>query len=59
MKITLLKKLVTETGKTLSKGFTFEVTNDYAGELIKKGIAVEFGQKPILNEETNLNKTEE
>jgi len=59
MKITLLKRLAIEGRKPLAKGTTFVVTNDYAAELIEKGIAVEFGHQPIVKEENNNNKTEE
>tara|TARA_R110000868_G_scaffold278725_1_gene538836 strand:+ start:409 stop:588 length:180 start_codon:yes stop_codon:yes gene_type:complete len=59
MKITLLKKLVTSTGRTLEKGLDLEVTNDYAAELIKKGQAVEFGQAPTEKQKLTTNKIEE
>jgi|DEB0MinimDraft_10_1074344.scaffolds.fasta_scaffold20210_1 hypothetical protein len=48
MKVTLIKRLVKPSGKTLEKGVTLEVTNDYAAELIKEGKAVEFGQEPVF-----------
>lgn len=48
MKITLIKRLVKPSGKTLEKGVNLEVTNDYAAELIKDGKAVEFGQEPVI-----------
>jgi hypothetical protein len=55
MKIKLLKKVTTESGKVLSKGITLTVTNEYGKELIEAGKAVNEGMEiPIeIEEQTN------
>jgi len=53
MKITLTKKVTTESGKVLPKGITLNVVNEYGHELIKAGKAVEYGDNPIEQEKIN------
>lgn len=52
MKIELLKKVTSDSGKVWPKGITLTVTNKYGKELIKAGKAVEEGMEiPVKIEE--------